>query len=171
MISLMAKIGKLISIGPLILLKGLILIWILNKIIPHRVSDRHSQCGQSRSLKVFCGRADGIKQVVMFKFHAWVSAVSRTSAWPGAEGKVGLVGGWWWWGVSPFVRAPRVDTQPPLTWENNEQMLSELGKKYWVPPTRAPFGRGRPVATWRSWHRAWWWWAPLVSGFYWCSDI
>lgn len=32
---------------------------------------------------------------------------------------------------------PRVDTQPPLTWESNEQMLSELGKKYWVPPTRA----------------------------------
>lgn len=38
--------------------------------------------------------------------------------------------------------------------ENNEQMLSELGKKYWVPPTRAPFGRGRLVATWRSWHEA-----------------
>lgn len=28
-------------------------------------------------------------------------------------------------------------TQPPLTEENNEQMLSELGKKYWDPPTRA----------------------------------
>lgn len=30
-----------------------------------------------------------------------------------------------------------VDSQPPLTTENNEQMLSELGKKYRVPPTRA----------------------------------
>lgn len=49
--------------------------------------------------------------------------------------------------------------------ENNEQMLSELGKKYWVPPTRAPFGRGRLVATWRSWHEARWRRAPLVSGF------
>lgn len=29
------------------------------------------------------------------------------------------------------------DHQPPLTSDNNEQMLSELGKKYWVPPTRA----------------------------------
>lgn len=36
-----------------------------------------------------------------------------------------------------FVRHRRVDIQPPLTAENNEQMLSELGKKYWVPPTRA----------------------------------
>lgn len=30
-----------------------------------------------------------------------------------------------------------VDTHPPLTSDNNEQMLSELAKKYRVPPTRA----------------------------------
>ena len=36
-----------------------------------------------------------------------------------------------------FCPGPCVDIQPPLTAENNEQMLSELGKKYWVPPTRA----------------------------------
>jgi len=54
--------------------------------------------------------------------------------------------------------------------ENNEQMLSELGKKYWVPPTRATLAGAA--------------WPPrgaagtglVIVGFtglwlYWCSDI
>lgn len=65
---------------------------------------------------------------------------------------------------------PRVDTQPPLTVENNEQMLSELGKKHRVPPTRAPFGRGRLAATWRSWHRVVRDGGPSTGlWLYWCS--
>lgn len=66
----------------------------------------------------------------------------------GVEGKGGVQ-------VTPFVRHPaRGHSTHVNLGENNEQMLSELGKKYWVPPTRAPFGRGRLVATWRSWHEA-----------------
>lgn len=69
-----------------------------------------------------------------------------------------------------FCPGPRVDTQPPLTAENNEQMLSELGKKYWVPPTRTTLAGAA--------------WLPrgaagtglVMVGFtglwlYWCSDI
>lgn len=61
---------------------------------------------------------------------------------------------------------PRVDTEPPLTAENNEQMLGELGKKYRVPPTRATLAGAACCHVAQLAPGCWcWWWSLLVSGF------
>lgn len=75
------------------------------------------------------------------------------------------------------------DTHPPLTSDNNEQMLSELGKKHRGPPTRATLAGagltrgaagsgagagGLGLVGWGRWAGAGGlvgWWAPLVPGF------